>query len=604
VNVSDHKNLDVLLMEVTTQNDALTPQQRLRLSLSFLIFAWSIEFAAAGVGLTLAISRLGEGAGISALLAALPFFAVAIMELTKIPFTTLIFHTNGGRRIAFSIALALSMLITFETFVMGFDIYQAETARKIKPTLDSVKNIKQRVESASKSIDASKEISQSSSKGDQEYTDQINSINGKWDRIIEAHEKEKASIREKYDGDKDAIRESLKNLRSKIKDQKNQRDKELDELSIQINATVSTKRETAASEVTALQSRIKDIVSISAQEKGQIRKKYSKINSECEESHRKSFLGRDCTKHEVSELQEIATVEKKLNTQKINLEQQLQRAREAVVSVSSTAGEVRKDAIREKYNTLIKKSQNELSEKIAEQGRIRGRISSSDKSRLSDLDKKISIANAQRNLELKEAQRFNNKRRGQVDSAKNDISKITKQSNELREQLSPLCAQLNDAVTDNQVYRLAMQLYGVDDACNLKQEQITMIQWLWFGSLAFVTSALGTTLAFASMAIKYPSTAPSGGGVISGVYVFFQRLSKELYGLIRRLNYTVALLHRRLTRPKIKEIQVEKEIIKEVIKEVPVEKIVIQEVPIEIVKKEIIHVPLFTQDVKAVTKDG
>ena len=156
----------------------------------------------------------------------------------------------------------------------------------------------------------------------------------------------------------------------------------------------------------------------------------------------------------------------------------------------------------------------------------------------------------------------------------------------------------------NEIGLRIFDIYGVDDACDLKQEQITMIQWLWFGSLAFVTSALGTTLAFASMVIKYPPTAPSGGGVISSIFVFFRRFSKELYGLVRRANYTLALIHRRLTRPKIKEIQVEREIIKEVIQEVPVEKIVIQEVPVEIVKKEIIHVPLFTQDVKAVTKDG
>ncbi|KZZ13680.1 hypothetical protein A3749_26155 [Oleiphilus sp. HI0078] len=39
-----------------------------------------------------------------------------------------------------------------------------------------------------------------------------------------------------------------------------------------------------------------------------------------------------------------------------------------------------------------------------------------------------------------------------------------------------------------------------------------------------------------------------------------------------------------------------KEVATEVIKEVPVEKVVKVEVPVEIIKKEIVHVPLYTED--------
>ena len=39
-----------------------------------------------------------------------------------------------------------------------------------------------------------------------------------------------------------------------------------------------------------------------------------------------------------------------------------------------------------------------------------------------------------------------------------------------------------------------------------------------------------------------------------------------------------------------------KEVATEIIKEVPVEKIVKVEIPVEIIKKEIVHVPLYTED--------
>jgi hypothetical protein len=120
------------------------------------------------------------------------------------------------------------------------------------------------------------------------------------------------------------------------------------------------------------------------------------------------------------------------------------------------------------------------------------------------------------------------------------------------------------------------------------------MQWIWYGSLALVTSALGTALAFAALVVRYPPKLPSGGG-IGGM----------VKGLFRRVNYALALLHRRLRKPKIKEVPVDRvvEKIVQVTKEVPVEKVVYRDVPREVVIKELVHVPLFTQDIKAVVKD-
>ena len=46
----------------------------------------------------------------------------------------------------------------------------------------------------------------------------------------------------------------------------------------------------------------------------------------------------------------------------------------------------------------------------------------------------------------------------------------------------------------------------------------------------------------------------------------------------------------------IKEVPVDKIVTKEFAVEVPVDKVVIQEVPVEVVKKEVIHVPIYTND--------
>ena len=47
---------------------------------------------------------------------------------------------------------------------------------------------------------------------------------------------------------------------------------------------------------------------------------------------------------------------------------------------------------------------------------------------------------------------------------------------------------------------------------------------------------------------------------------------------------------------------VEKVVFKEVIKEVPVEKLVFRDVPKEIIRKQIVHVPMYTNDKDLVDK--
>ena len=48
--------------------------------------------------------------------------------------------------------------------------------------------------------------------------------------------------------------------------------------------------------------------------------------------------------------------------------------------------------------------------------------------------------------------------------------------------------------------------------------------------------------------------------------------------------------------PKIVEIEKQVEVEKEVIKEIPVDKIIYRDVPVEVTRRELVHVPLYTND--------
>lgn len=53
---------------------------------------------------------------------------------------------------------------------------------------------------------------------------------------------------------------------------------------------------------------------------------------------------------------------------------------------------------------------------------------------------------------------------------------------------------------------------------------------------------------------------------------------------------------REVIREAIKEIPVEKIVIQDVVREVPVDKVVFKEVPREVIRKEIVYLPFFTDD--------
>ena len=107
----------------------ITEDKRKSVSARLLTTAWGIEYIAASIGLFIGITRIiialqtspGESSALqlwtNALLAGLPFFAVAMVELTKIPFLTAFYYTKDFvYRMIFLIGVVILMAITFETF--------------------------------------------------------------------------------------------------------------------------------------------------------------------------------------------------------------------------------------------------------------------------------------------------------------------------------------------------------------------------------------------------------------------------------------------------------------------------------------------------------
>ena len=176
---------------------------------------------------------------------------------------------------------------------------------------------------------------------------------------------------------------------------------------------------------------------------------------------------------------------------------------------------------------------------------------------------------------------------------------------------------LDNEAIDKQISRLESQIkdfeYKSDVAslnieesiyADLPQGAITAAFWLWFGVLSFIISVTGTMLAFASLVLLDPrlhvirnKKTAYWKGVSIRLSKFFVLVNRYIWGKIKRFKD-----------PKIveKEIEVEKVVEKIVEKPVVEEKIVIKEVEvpkeIETVRKEMVYVPLPTDDEELLKK--
>jgi len=155
-----------------------------------------------------------------------------------------------------------------------------------------------------------------------------------------------------------------------------------------------------------------------------------------------------------------------------------------------------------------------------------------------------------------------------------DISVLGDRRVQLREEI-------NKRVGDSQIYRMAQWWWDKENAADISRKNVATIATVWFGSLALLIALTGVALAFASLVLGTPREKD-----LLGKQKPFQKLTRAV---------RIYLAGRNRKR-EVKYIEKDKIVFKEVPKEVEVQKVVFTEVPVEVVKKEIVHIPFYTND--------
>lgn len=575
-----------------------------------IVFAWIIEIVVASMAFTMAmffifssIKNSGDGPNYDVMIMGLAFFAVTIMELTKIPLATAFYYAGLWYwRLAFIIALFLVNFSTFETMIQGFELsyntQQIEVDEK-RIELESIEEdilnlqIKKDDSKIILEIEHEKKLLDNVVNNQNELLTNFNNDkldNQKFYSNVRTDLNNEAIIARGNIGiQSGASAPKIKRLEGYIDDN----DKELTRLTKlkneYIDKSQSIKPNGFGFMSQTKKDQIEEFKSLAKEAQSDIdklrkdNKEYQKEINQLEEAQ---IAGNDTT-----------TIDEKLNR---DLEQADKNEAIALEGLKTT------------YNLNKTNYENEA---IV----INKRINS--KSEI--LQKNIDLAEDRiTQIAILEDKYVDTLKDYNVLAQKNRIYRLAHKINLAAEWLgsewtlfglfpSTEIQSQNDNLTN-----FAQTGFVKEEHKPITQAELDRAFWIWFGTLAFIVSVIGTLVAFAGLhlqdermhEIRNKPIKPTGKLMrTTRKLPFF--INKALWSLYKRLREPIKVYEDREVEKIVekiveKPIEVKVEVERIIEKPVIEEKIVFQrvEVPKEVIRKEIVYVPLPTDDARVLKK--
>jgi hypothetical protein len=529
-----------------------------------LRMAWIIEIIAAIIGLIVAwsmgyqtydfyVQEFGSFPLIKYLdliLAGLPFVMVASVELLKIPFCFLVYINRSLKvQVAFSVILILVTVITFETLALGFERQFNNISVAVQGPQTELQVIENQIKANEEAIDNLNETNKDTIRV--EYQKRILEIEKGRDAAIATLNEQKKTYEslgsEELLEKKRRLQQDRNNLRVRRDDMVQEVKDNYVSISAEEQLNQEKLREDNNIAIAGYAKNIKDRQAWIAAEKldptlaaffGGSVSKWGKEIAEFEKEQQKlrdenTKLG---TTSAINKEKRIMEINDEYRKNDDNLLKQISDTQKQIDNESEFKEEIKH------INTLIKKRQD----------LYLGAIRDVDQWKTEE-ENKLSRKNV-------------------------FIDKIEAENRKLEPEKTELTNNIIVAYKDTQVYRIAQALFGTEDGGLIPVDTVRFVAKLWFGSLALIVSSMGIFLAFGAFILKHSGEE-------------FESFKKRGSGPIGRAYRKALLAKRKKYRKSIIVTE-----IKEVIKEVPVNKVEIKEVPKEVIKKEVIHVPIYTND--------
>jgi hypothetical protein len=570
-------------MSLTLNEDAeLIASKKQKASKKLYIGAWVIEIFAVLIGLGIALMTvyasmhslnaskngvldIGDYTNIA--IASIPFVMVAIVEFTKIPFSEAIFYAQSKIwKITFSICLLFISFITFESAMNGFERNFNALMFEIEKPSKLLVNVREKTDYLNDEYLKASQLTQQ--KIDDEYHEQYKILSGqKNDQLLILREQMDDLLARSETKFINSLKDKVNSNNKELEKLRNRRDKEIDALSKSYELSLASESDAISSSKRNLQNQFQSE-----------KEKLSLMESKAQKAYEAAnFFTATGVKEEWDEKIQIQIV-------------LIESIRKQLNNISFT-GVTNKSL--EDFNNSVSKIERRFEPQVRKLKKENDKLSLQISKSLSVKEKEISSFVKDKRNEIAavekdfKAQISELKQRRDADyvtlkSLAERQKELTSEISKLNESQVLIRDEINQKVGNSQIYRMAQWWWDKDSAADVSRKDVALIATIWFGSLAMLIAVTGVALAFASLVIGAPDrlTSEKNGSSV------FEKWSRWM---------RLYLANRVRTR-KVKYVEVDKIVFKEVAKEVPVEKIVFKEVPVEVIKKEIVHIPYYTND--------
>jgi hypothetical protein len=568
------------------------PQSQTGSKGKFLLnMAWTVEILVAFIGICIAIivimnaqgtQNLEDLAGRSIRLNDITFggifFIVAIVELTKIPLATAVYYSvRIYWKVIFLIGLLLVNVSTFETIVTGFERINRERTKIVDKKI--VK---------------------------------YHSINTQLEQL-----EDNTNIKQ-FDGEINELRKQRSEINKQISEYNVTGQKRIQD--IKDSGTNTSAIEQLQKEIDTLNSNISDLRNKNVELSGQINDKFFGSNKK---SIEKSITSNDAaiSNYEIEKRDKESKLTKLINAQgksssgaieieNAQIESKTKPLKDELEIIAKNIAAL--EGNKTQYNLDDKEKIRRIKELEAERLKL---ISNEEGTGIDDLapdsqvyrvatwlkgwfiidyNEEINKINEQI-FQLEKQKVKSITERGWFDKFFSFFNKNSRLDNEA---IDRQISNLKEKIIEFENKAIKAKTKASDSVyADIPSGALAAAFWLWFGVLSFIISVTGTMLAFASLVLLDPrlhiirnKRTANWKGLGTRISKFFVLINKYIWGKIKRFRD-----------PNIKIV--EKEVEKVVEKIVEVEKFVGEkivyekvEVPKEVIRKEIVYVPLPTDD--------
>ena len=534
-----------------------------------LFFAIVIEIGVAGLAIFLGLLIANAGSNelevsfLNRLISPLLFIVIAIIELTRVPLLISIYRGNNFIwRIFGSFFLIAIMFLAFETLMTAFQMNGAMVTGNIDKNIIDKNTLSEKVNILENQI---KDLS----------TLTLDTINEEYDREMNLLSGERKIERNNINNEIKSINLSITNSSSGALS--NKQDNFKDQLNSLANSKILS---------------LKSLNDLFEKENKNITKKIEnlkKVNNELYEPIANSvgcygvgFLVDKKNKISCKKNDSILA-ERLINTEKIN-------SLEKKLSNNNMTLRDETNKINQEFNNKENQLNTSIDNVSNQQINIQTEIQDLSKEDLELLKEKKNNINKKYEQRMEEVVIKQNIKLKKLNNAYASIKEKTIEKIDLEKNIIDIREKINRLTRTNPNYIIAKNLgflfpacQGVEESADITTKCFNNVTAFFWGSISAVVAVTGTILAIGSEVLRSTSLKQKN----------FPKGKKPF-------RYLLVGIYKYVRKPKLKDVIVEKKIEKivEVIKEVPVQKIEYVEVPKiqEVIKKEIVHVPLYTND--------